>query len=34
MAARRRVRLATTCRNQKGETVVEGEALVYVPEEA
>ena len=33
-AAKRRVRLTTTCRNQRGETVVEGEALVYVPEEA
>jgi 3-hydroxybutyryl-CoA dehydratase len=30
--AKRRVRLATTCRNQRGETVIEGEALVYVPE--
>lgn len=28
---RRRVRLATTCRNQAGETVLEGEALVMVP---
>jgi 3-hydroxybutyryl-CoA dehydratase len=33
MEAKRRVRLATTCTNQKGEKVVEGEALVYVPEE-
>ena len=30
LVAKRRVRLATTCRNQKGETVVEGEALVMV----
>ena len=29
-ATKRRVRLATTCRNQDGETVVEGEALVMV----
>jgi len=28
--AKRRVRLATTCRNQRGETVVEGEALVMM----
>ncbi|MDB4949893.1 MAG: MaoC [Gemmatimonadetes bacterium] len=33
MAAKRRVRLLTTCANQRGETVVEGEALVMVPEE-
>jgi 3-hydroxybutyryl-CoA dehydratase len=31
---KRRVRLATTCRNQAGETVVEGEATVMVAEEA
>lgn len=30
IAAKRRVRLATTCRNQRGETVVEGEALVMI----
>ena len=30
--AKKRVRLATTCRNQKGETVVEGEALVMMTE--
>lgn len=30
MAAKRRVRLATTCRNQRGETVVEGEAVVML----
>jgi 3-hydroxybutyryl-CoA dehydratase len=30
--AKKRVRLATTCRNQHGETVIEGEALVMVPE--
>lgn len=29
---KRRVRLATTCRNQRGETVLEGEAVVLVPE--
>jgi 3-hydroxybutyryl-CoA dehydratase len=32
MAAKRRVRLATTVENQAGEKVVEGEALVMVPE--
>lgn len=31
VARKRRVRLATLCRNQDGETVVEGEALVLVP---
>ena len=30
---KRRVKLSTVCRNQKGETVVEGEALVLVPAE-
>jgi len=30
IAAKKRVRLATTCRNQLGETVVEGEALAKV----
>ena len=30
IAAKRRLRLATTCRNQKGEVVVEGEAVVMV----
>ena len=30
IAAKRRLRLATTCRNQNGEVVVEGEALVVV----
>lgn len=30
IAAKRRVRLATTCRNQRGETVVEGEAVVMI----
>lgn len=29
-AAKRRLRLATTCRNQNGEVVVEGEAVVMV----
>jgi 3-hydroxybutyryl-CoA dehydratase len=33
MPARRRVRLLTTCSNQQGEALVEGEALVMVPEE-
>ena len=32
MPARRRVRLATIAANQHGETVVEGEAVVMVPE--
>ncbi len=32
LPAKRRVRLATTCRNQRGESVLEGEALVLVPE--
>jgi 3-hydroxybutyryl-CoA dehydratase len=30
LATKRRVRLATSCRNQQGETVVEGEAVVMV----
>jgi 3-hydroxybutyryl-CoA dehydratase len=30
IVAKRRVRLGTTCRNQRGETVVEGEALVMI----
>ena len=30
IAAKRRLRLATTCRNQNGEVVVEGEAVVMV----
>lgn len=34
MAERRRVRLATTCRNQEGGTVLEGEAVLWVPEDA
>ncbi|HEV2147490.1 MAG TPA: MaoC family dehydratase [Longimicrobiaceae bacterium] len=33
LPAKRRVRLLTTCANQQGEGVVEGEALVMVPEE-
>lgn len=32
-ADRRRVRLATTCRNQDDATVLEGEATLLVPEE-
>jgi 3-hydroxybutyryl-CoA dehydratase len=31
IAAKRRVRLATTVANQHGDTVIEGEALVMVP---
>lgn len=34
IAARRRVRLATTCRNQHDEPVLEGEATVLVPEDS
>jgi 3-hydroxybutyryl-CoA dehydratase len=34
VTAKRRVKLSTVCRNQKGETVLEGEALVMVSEEA
>ena len=30
IATKRRVKLATTCRNQDGETVVDGEAIVMV----
>jgi 3-hydroxybutyryl-CoA dehydratase len=30
---KRRVKLATRCANQRGETVIEGEALVLVPDE-
>ncbi|MGK2963735.1 MAG: MaoC family dehydratase [Gemmatimonadaceae bacterium] len=33
ISAKRRVRLATTCTNQHGETVMDGEAMVMVPEE-
>ena len=32
IAAKKRVRLATTCRNQHGETVLDGEATVMVPD--
>lgn len=32
--SKRRARLGTTCRNQRGEMVIEGEALVMVPDEA
>jgi 3-hydroxybutyryl-CoA dehydratase len=32
--AKRRLRLATTCTNQHGETVLDGEATVLVPEQA
>ena len=31
--AKRRVRLATACHNQRGETVLEGEAVVMVPDD-
>jgi 3-hydroxybutyryl-CoA dehydratase len=34
IAPKRRVRLATTCRNQNGEVVVEGEALVMLEDRA
>ena len=30
LATKRRVRLATVCRNQQGETVVDGEAVVMI----
>ena len=33
IAKRRRVRLATSCRNQRGELVLDGEATVMVPDE-
>jgi 3-hydroxybutyryl-CoA dehydratase len=33
ITAKRRVRLATVCTNQKGETVLDGEATVMVPGE-
>jgi acyl dehydratase len=33
ITAKRRVRLATVCRNQHGETVMDGEATVLVPVE-
>ncbi|MGI9044901.1 MAG: MaoC family dehydratase [Gemmatimonadaceae bacterium] len=33
ISAKRRVRLATTCTNQHGETVMDGEATVMVPDE-
>ncbi len=32
MTAKKRAKLATTCRNQNGEMVLEGEALVMVPD--
>ena len=32
IAAKKRVRLSTTCRNQRGETVLDGEALLMVPD--
>ena len=32
-AGKRRARLGTTCRNQNGEVVIDGEALVLVPAE-
>ena len=32
MAAKKRVRLSTVCRNQRGETVLDGEAVVMVPD--
>ena len=33
-AVKRRVRLATVCRNQSGELVLDGEAVILVPKEA
>jgi 3-hydroxybutyryl-CoA dehydratase len=33
MTEQRRVRLVTRCANQQGKTVIEGEALVMVPDE-
>lgn len=33
-AGKRRARLATRCRNQHGEVVIDGEALVMVPDES
>jgi 3-hydroxybutyryl-CoA dehydratase len=32
--AKRRMKLATTCRNQSGETVLEGEALIQMMQES
>jgi 3-hydroxybutyryl-CoA dehydratase len=32
-SSRRRVRLLTTCHNQEGEAVIDGEAVVLVPEQ-
>ncbi|MDQ8154024.1 MAG: MaoC family dehydratase [Gemmatimonadota bacterium] len=32
--AKRRLKAATTCRNQHGETVLEGEATILMPEES
>ena len=32
VADKRRVRLTTTCTNQRGETVLDGEATVMVPD--
>lgn len=32
IAPKKRVRLATTCRNQNGEVVIDGEATVMVPD--
>ena len=33
IAGKRRVKLSTICKNQNGEMVIEGEALVLVPDE-
>jgi 3-hydroxybutyryl-CoA dehydratase len=33
MTPKRRVKLSTICKNQKGEMVIDGEALVLVPDE-
>jgi 3-hydroxybutyryl-CoA dehydratase len=32
IAAKKRVRLSTVCRNQRGETVLDGKALLMVPD--
>ena len=32
LAAKKRVRLATSCRNQRGEVVLDGEAMVMIPD--
>lgn len=34
IAPKRRLRLSTTCKNQNGEIVLDGEALVWIPDDA